>query len=560
VHAGVDLDVAVVIDAPAAMEIEGVDITFRSTERVRWGKLAAARHHLTLETKVGPCVLAAGPTSFPVRLPLPPGLPASYQGTTAFIEHTLEVHVRIPWWLDRRAFFPVNVVGSALVRPRAGSPRVYATHRDGPRGSELAIELSLESDAVPASGTLAGAAAILNVGSHAVRAVRLEVVAREEAKTFTQEQDVRSLKLCDGPPSDGVPMAFRFALPHQLRPTFETRLFAYVWYARVVVEIALGSDVTLAGRFTVLPASAPAPQGTALPIGQARRSAVWAAVASRAGLLFDEERGELSGEVGGTTLVISGERGGGKSHLAAHLAYQPLGIDLDAHSRRWDDVFRASAYRTGDTEFDARIAVRGRFPEQLAVVLDSAVCGALLAFEEVHCADGAAAFSSTAGGSDEGALATFVASVLAAARALDESTARILPPPPMVQTGRAWREYAQKRTARFEPGSMSVYGAAHEGERIDVQTRWDGRTPVATRLSTPIPDVANVEERLESASFREAVANLRASVPSLDVGPTRIEMNLARILDDPDTVAELCDRLAFLATILRGGLPVGPYR
>ena len=87
--AGTDFDVDVLLDATRAIEVEGIEVTFRSEERVQYGRVALTHVHCVFETKLGSRELAAGTTTIPVRFALPASLVPSYEGWLATIEHVI---------------------------------------------------------------------------------------------------------------------------------------------------------------------------------------------------------------------------------------------------------------------------------------------------------------------------------------------------------------------------------------------------------------------------------------------------------------------------------------
>jgi hypothetical protein len=330
------LDAEVVLHATTLTPVDGVDVRLWSVESVPLGKGALTHTHLALEKRFGASELSPGDHRFSVRFPLPVGLVPSYDNTAPFgpatsISHLLDVHVRIPWWLDRHASFAVPVRSSAIaVR---GAARVYATYPEGPRGTELGIELSLENDVVAPGETIAGAVALVNVASHRVRALRIDLVAIEQAREgvpfgVPREREVArfSLPLRKDAPEEGVPTPFRIRFPIDGRPTFEAAFFTHVWHLEVTAEIALARDVTLRARLHVLPEpAAVAPVAHAAPpaIGHERRAQVWASVAASTNLTLDADRERLHGDVGRISLDIALERAGDGSVSRSTLTRAP---------------------------------------------------------------------------------------------------------------------------------------------------------------------------------------------------------------------------------------------
>jgi hypothetical protein len=574
---GDELAVEVDLHVTSETPVDGVAVTLRSVERIPLGKGELRHNHLGLQSTFGKAALTPGHHPYAARFALPPGLVPSYGtkvpfGQSASIVHLLDVHVRIPWWLDRHASFVVPVGLRAVAMK--GSPRIYATYPEGPRGTELGIELSLENDVVAPGETLSGAVALVNVASHRIRELRATLVAVERSGPGApyglpgaREVARYSTQLAKGAPKDGVPLPFVVRFPKDGQPTFTAAFFSHVWHLEVTADIALGRDVSLNAPFHVLPdASAIAPSAHAAPppVGHERRARVWASVATGTGLDLDAEKERLHGSVGKIAIDIALERAGEGSRLVAHLAHPPLGLALDAHSRAWTEVLRLGETDFGDDDFAKRIAVRGRFDEQLRPFFDVALRASLLAFDEVHLEDEGTALASDSGGSDASALQGFVAKVLHSAGALDAALPRIIAPPPMAHAEATWRAYALRTSARFLPGAMALEGARIQGEFIDVRTMWQGTVPVDTRILLTLP--SSLDTAVEVAvdrmtpETRRMIDELAAEGLVVQLGSPGIEATFRAPVDDPMTLEAGMERIAHLARVLCAGPSHGPYR
>ena len=231
--------------------------------------------------------------------------------------------------------------------PREGSPRVYATH---PRGG-LAARSSRASShwratlfppaghgREPSRSSTSGCTRFEPCGSTWWNAKK----SRMSCATCTCSASGSA----EAPRPKGCPFRFESWSPPRAFHRSKGVSSRTFWGVRVVAEMDHGSDVVLSARFSLLRASAvaaPAALGRALPpVGRDRRSLVWADVAAKTGLHFTEETGELTSQVGSVKLSVAFERGGDRSHLVAHLAYDPLSLAIDLHSRRWTDAFGAS--------------------------------------------------------------------------------------------------------------------------------------------------------------------------------------------------------------------------
>ena len=574
---GDDLVAEVVLHATTQTPVDGVDVRFTSVESVPVGKAALTHVHLVLQKKFDGLELSPGDHVLRVRFPLPDGLVPSYDDRAAFgastsITHLVDVHVRVPWWLDRHASFAIPVrPPSVTVR---GSSRVYATHPEGPRGADLGIELSLENDVVAPGGTLSGAVALVNLAARRVRAVRVDLVAVEQARDHVpygvpREREVTRFQavIRDDTPADGVPTPFHLRFPKDADPTFAAAFFTHVWHLEVTAEIALGRNVALRAPFQVVgdaTSIAPSTHVAAPPIGHERRAKVWASVAETSELTLDAERERLHGDIGRVSVDIALERAGDTSRLVAHLGHAALGLALDAHSRGWMEVLRLGEVDLGNEAFSTRVTVRGRFEEQVRAFFDGPLRAALVVFDEVHLEDEGAALASDSGGADASALGDFVTAALRAARELDAAIARIVAPPPMALAEEAWRAFAARTSAHFSPGGMALEGARIRGEALDITTRWEGAAPVDTRIVLPLAtsDDAALDAAVDRMppEARRVIEELRSGGFVVQIGSPGVEATLHARVDDPATLEAPMERVAHLARMLSSGPRVGPYR
>jgi hypothetical protein len=568
------LDVDVVLEVKKTTPIDGVVVRLRSIERVPLSKSVLTHVHLALEKKFEKAELAPGDHRYEVRFALPEGLVPSYAnvvtfGVTASIEHLVDVRVRIPWWLDRHATFVVPVRLRAV--PVKGAPRTYATYPEGPRGTELGIELSLQSDVVAPGESLSGAVALVNVSSHRVRGVSASLVAHERPRpgvyAVVREVARLSTELSRGAPVEGARTPFLLRFPRGANPSFACAYFEHVWHLEVTADVALGRDVTLRAPIHLLPdasALSPAVRAAPPPVGHERRAHVWASVAAATGLELDAENERLHGDVGRVGLDVTLERDGDGSRLVAHVSHPPLGLALDAHSRSWTEVLHLGETDFGHPELAKRVAVSGRFDEQLRPFFDVELRNSLLAFDEVHLADDGSALASESGGSDATALQGFVAAALRTAAALDAAIPRIVVPPPMANAEEAWRAFAVRTSARFHPGAMALEAARVEGESFDVRTEWQGATPVETRilltLSSSLDTAIDTAADRMPPEARRMIDELSADGLVVEIESPRIEATFRAPVDDPTTLEGAMEKMAHLAHVLCAGPSRGPYR
>jgi hypothetical protein len=377
-----------------------------------------------------------------------------------------------------------------------------------------------------------------------------------------------SYTLLDKPPAEGVPTPFRISVPRTASPTFRANRLAHSWRLDVVAEVAFGIDAKLSAPIRVrsttshVVATDPLP---APPVGRERFERVWSGVAASTGLAFDPENDCMRGATGGVSVEIALANAGNGTSFSARLAHPPLGVGLDAHSRIWTEALHLGEVDLGDEALSSRVAIRGRFEEQLVAFFDAPLRAALLPFDTVKLTDDGATLATRAGATDAEALAAFVTNVLSAARTLDAAQRRIPPPPPVATAEAAWNAYAERMSARFERGSMRLQGLRIRDESVDVGTIWEDRAPVATRIAIALAprlerEVDEAGDATLSADAREAIREIRGEGRSLRIGPDAIEVTVRGFIADPAALEGILDRAAGLPRLLLAGTQIGPYR
>src|SRR5690606_10192191 len=95
--------------------------------------------------RAGERELVAGEHRFPVEFPFGGDALPSHHGVSAWIDYSLDVHVSIPWWPDRRRSFVVPVAFPPAVPGEDPRPVVVASSPSGPRGGEPFMEVALDA-------------------------------------------------------------------------------------------------------------------------------------------------------------------------------------------------------------------------------------------------------------------------------------------------------------------------------------------------------------------------------------------------------------------------------
>lgn len=509
--------------------------------------------------------LAADTYNYRTVFAVPPNAPPSYLGTLIEHRYWIKVHVAIPWWLDVEESYEATVVLAPQDRPPA---RPYAG--TSLRGNEPFVEVSLASQRYAPGDVIEGGVAFGNIAGRAVRGLELSLVGYElcrrlrsrtiEAHRFT------AFKAVDAQ-SEGREVPFRFAVPPNTAPTFDTGRASLSWVFEVRLDMRGGPQVVHQTPLVIAPFDRPAEAGAMRRrIGQGRWHAVWDEVGRRAGLALDPTELQLTGPMAGcSALVRIGDAQAGKEGLVAELRWPNLGLGLSIQNRGLLD-FGADI---DDPRFNDRFRVRGRDEAQARAVVLPPLREALLGFDEVYVDDEHAAVRSKAPGHDQPWIGRFVEQVKALAAAIDEAAAQVPPPPPMVAELPAYRRFAEELGGRLQVGNMSIFEARLEGAAFDIETDFGRgaqpeRTLITLAIDPPLPKPFDPEnaESLAAArpGTRDIVAHLKKLSRALRVNEGAMELEVDAPLADLSVAREAMAAMVALAEAARGERRVGPYR
>jgi hypothetical protein len=298
---GEPFDVDVVLASRSETPTEYVDVSLVGEVGVAipQGKTVAARQIQHVQRQAfrwTPGMLAVGDHRQRVRFVLPNWAPPSFRAAGGWcrVAYTVEVHVVIPMWIDRHAFFGLPVAAPAHL-PAAETQTLVATHLNGPQSGAMYIECSLDATQVAPGEELRGDVSFANVMSKRIRRITLSIVGSERTHDPYHAMNAvmrYATTLVSGPPPEGESFPFRFALPANLWPSFDARLFGLVWTFEVRADVVLGADVVLTIPIDVVrmpPGVEPPPRShRAAPVGNQRLARLWTIVAQRKGI--DDDR------------------------------------------------------------------------------------------------------------------------------------------------------------------------------------------------------------------------------------------------------------------------------
>jgi hypothetical protein len=532
--------------------VDAVQLRFRGMEEralktVSTGKssmVVRGKHcHLDRELTVKGMLLSKGERKvIPFKVVLPAGVPPSWNSRLSKIDYLVEIRVDIPWWPDRTARFELPV--GATPRRLLAQPELYSNAPEGPRGTELNLELSLESITASLGGLVRGAVAALNASHH--RVSRLEVCAVVFDSPTGQSQfgpvevfRTRAVVLAPESPEDGRSYPFEVRLPDHVSSSFAGPLVTVSWQLEARAVVSFERDVVLVTGLDICVRDGErgdvrvgAPR--LAPLGSERRALVWAQVAQSTGLSNSADVETMSGRFGEVALEVALELRADQLHAVATLEWPSLGLDLTVTERRWTDAFKRDV-SLQDGAFDARFAVRGREAEQVRELVDSELRGVLLGFERVALDDSGAQLASPGNGSTAEELEPFVRKAIHAATSVSRGLA-VVPAPAALAAGReAWAAAAQKWAGQFFAGDFSIRHGAYRGATVELVTCFDEtgapvRTSARMLLGKPAPAVLPAEAQrifdslaAECAGLRLAPDAIEAILPSPLADPLRAE-------------------------------------
>ena len=429
--AGDEVLAEVLLTSKSVTPVDGLTLTLRGKEIIGDGKYVHYRREIVAQRAAfGPFTLEKGEHRRASRFPIPFDATPSYAGRTIFVEYELDVHVAIPWWLDRRERFIIPVTRRGVDTPSAPA-RVFC-NRTG-RGSELYIEATVDDQRVEQDGAISGAISFANVSQVRIKRVELQFHARETVGAPTPKWQLDAATyvstILDRAPTEGETARFRVRLPKNATVSFHTPHGRLDWFVAIVAIVSMGEDARIELPIEIVPATRGARRRRAElpPVGHERRALLLRAAAERLELEFTAEREELRSVVASSTIVIRLEPHEGKGLVAvAELTWPTLGLDLELRERRWTDAF-GEELELKDDAFRKRFYVRAGESERASTMFDADVRASFSSLTEVEIDDEGAVLARPISVQSVETVVEDLRPTLAAARALAEAAARIAP-------------------------------------------------------------------------------------------------------------------------------------
>jgi hypothetical protein len=589
VESGSTFDVDVILRSRSDTPTDYVDVRLTADVGVAipQGKSVATKQVAIMPPQTvrwSPGRLTVGEHRQRVRFSLPLGSPPSYRAAGGWcrVAYVVEVHVAIPFWIDRHAHFAIDV-GATPNAPQSGSALV-ATHAQGPTAGQMYIEASLDATQLSAGEELHGEVSFANVKARRVRRVTIALVGHEQTRDPLRRANIvmkHVAVLVSGAPPEGESIPFTFALPKVLWPSFDARLFALRWQLEIRADVVLGTDVVLTIPLEIMrlaPGSAFSPRSRrAVPVGRQRLARVWAMVAQRIAaseqrppeeaLSFDEALGSMIASRGRVAMSIAREVHEGTLGTVATYRLPHLGLDLHLGARGLlDPIAVRKRYEPHAASVRSRFTITGRERAQLdAFFEDDELLECLGEATSVELDDDLAEVRVAGSASSAKTLETVVSSALHVLDLFAAAVLRIPPPEAMKAFEPAWRDFAAQMGGRFEPGRTWIHDATRAGFRFEVGTVWEphGTAPAGTVVQMPIepalPSAPSVEDASLSAVAREELRKLLAT-DGFHVTESAMAVFVHETVADPAKLLVHVDAFTSILRALRGGTAAGPFR
>jgi hypothetical protein len=574
---GEPFDVDVVLASRSETPTDFVDVSLVSEvgTAIPQGKSVATRqmqHVPKQDFRWQPGTLGIGDHRQRFRFTLPAWTPPSYRAAGGWcrVAYTVSVHVAIPMWIDRHAYFGLPVAAPAQVIT-AGTQTIVATHGNGPQSGAMYIECSLDATQLSPGEELRGDVSFANVSSKRIRRVTLSLVGTERTHQPYEAANTvlrYATTLVSGPPPEGESFPFRFTLPSNLWPSFDAQIFSLQWAFEVRADVVLGADVvlTIPIRVSRLPPGVEPPPRShrAIPVGRQRLARLWAIVAQRMGIAYDDQSATMLASRGNVSMTIAREAYEGTLGTVATIRYPHLGLDVKLGER---GLFTALTrhFALPNAAADERFRVTGREEAQLAAFFDRDLSAYLSTATRVELDDDQCRIHVPGAASTASTLESVTRTALHVMGLLDAAIARVTPPLAMAGYVAAWRAFADATSGRLELGRLWIHDASIGGFRFEVGTVFEPDSPsprgtlVRVPIEPPLDHVPTVDDASLSALAREALKALTAD-KGFHADIHGLGMYIEGATPDPSVLAPKIEGMISVLRALRGAVATGPFR
>ncbi|MEZ4306673.1 MAG: hypothetical protein R3F14_01300 [Polyangiaceae bacterium] len=571
VHPGDRVDVEIVAQSLSDTPIDFFDLTFSGDSISNFIHESIVEHRrgsiLKVTTRLREeGILTEGEHRFSASFQLPPDAPPSYLGVYTAIRYEVRVHISIPWWPDLRETYEILVVPHSAVRP---PPDAVTSSSFKTAGSPF-IEVSLADTHYAAGDEIAGAFAAGNVPREAAEGVEIALVATEHLRiserTFRAEQVRHNHPNVFRVPSVGDETSFRFRVPKDAIPSFETEDVTLEWALLVTLRLHSGSPVTCTIPITVARHEARRPANARVPdVGAARWRAAWSAAGAPYGLVTSETGLALVGTRGPVRIEATVHESDDEVAMSATLRYPSLMLGLRAAPQTF--VMLPSELELALSGFK----VEQRELDQACAFLSGPLLFNLRRVRLLSIDDTSLTFRTTVAGFDAEGIAPFLDQLDAVITSLVEAIENIPVPSAMRDFRPAWQELARITGGRFTPGGMAIESASIDGALFFITTLFEedatiAGTKVALEVDPPLrlrgpldPGAPETWSEVPPGCHDFAKA-LLAHVTRLAITSRSISFFVPGLLPDPADLRPRMIELLVLSRRLRGERTPGPYR
>lgn len=522
--------VPIEITAEKATKVDSIEATLDGRQGwvVGSGKSRVA-HEVKFPTLVttlmGEGELPAGTArQFSMRFTLPPGTAPSHGVAPAWANMRLKVRISIPWWLDARYSFDVDVRLPPPPRVERTPVAIRSTPAsaapDTPR-----IEVSLASSRLVAGEVVVGSVAVFHMDDRKPRDVDLEFVpmlwllGRGRIRERRGRPFSARITLPAG--SAGTSVPFAIELPARLVPSFETASHKLEWWLVAESGSFFGKKVEVSIPLQIVDAAAAATTErlTVAPrLADERIAALFAAVAARAGWRpgkpDDDDEPAISSAIerdvdGGEVQIAYAYRGQEGAFLVSRIEHPSLGLGLAVTpSSALRHVFWRDVEVDIDT-WDRAHHVAARFPGQ-AIPFLRAVVPALMKAEHlgamVRWDDTSITFERAVASVEEHELGPMTAVLEQLAATIAGARGEIASPPDVTVDVAGYRELATWLDGDLALGDLSIEGTL-DGLPAAVTVEWHEQRPVRVRASLGDPEVVGEELRRQAFQMARPAAD-----------------------------------------------------
>lgn len=537
VCSGERVELTAQVSSSTPTEVSSVRVRLKGVERSHRGKSNQTRVCLDLRAEYPGALVGPGaPLVVAASLEVPNDALPSYSNAGDSIVYTLSVEAVVPWWFNGRERYSLDIKGSA--RPRVLNPARTELVFGGAGGTELNIDVALESDELNVACLLRGAVALQNVEHHRVKQLELTLRGLDRNDRPVETWPLASFEN----PKSGVPYPFNERLSARLRPSFKGELVSLRWQleARAVVSLAFDSVVQVPLTLLALPRGGfiEPPTPVYELVGAARSTQVWNAVATAEGFQLEGDAQVLTMRSGMVAVRITRGLRNNVAQLEAKLEWPSVGLGLELTQRSWLGSLTISG-----EPFVERFSVRGH---RLSAFFSPALQRALLEAKQLVLTDtGGEVIEPAENGATRAGLVAFVQRVGRIAKALDEAITALGAPEEFVAQLEAYRAEASALGGRVEMGSLSIRDATFKGYRVEIV-----RMPNAESWAAPVARVFLAAPARPSPESERIAEATRRECPGFLVSAEAVEAQC----DDVTRAQSLLRALHRVAVALSGAI------